>query len=66
MSKPDKFLDWRVESNFLDFKDFLEKKTYAPGEVIIQEGEVGNSYYMLDSGVAKVWKNVDGEEKFKV
>jgi adenylate cyclase len=63
MSKPDKFLDWRVESNFLDFKDFLEKKTYAPGEVIIQEGEVGNSYYMLDSGVAKVWKNVDGEEK---
>ncbi|WCL48693.1 adenylate/guanylate cyclase domain-containing protein [Leptospira sp. GIMC2001] len=57
-----KILDWRKESNLLDFKDFLEKLHFAPGEVIIREGEIGDSYFMLDSGTVHVWKNVDGNE----
>jgi len=63
MTNKDRILDWRSESNLLDFKDFLDKITFQPGETIIQEGEVGNSYYMLESGTAKVWKEVDGNEK---
>jgi len=63
MTNKDRILDWRSESNLLDFKDFLDKITFKPGEAIIHEGEVGNSYYMLESGSAKVWKDVDGNEK---
>jgi class 3 adenylate cyclase len=63
MTNKDRILDWRSESNLLDFKDFLDKITFKPGEAIIHEGEVGNSYYMLESGTAKVWKDVDGNEK---
>jgi class 3 adenylate cyclase len=54
MTNKDRILDWRSESNLLDFKDFLDKITFKPGEAIIHEGEVGNSI---------VWKDVDGNEK---
>lgn len=56
-------LDWRKESNLSDFKDYLEFLEFQPGETIIQEGDIGDSYYMMDSGTAHVWKNVEGQEK---
>lgn len=57
-----KVLDWRLESNLLDFKDYLELLEFQPGETIISEGDVGDSYYMLESGTAHVWKRVDDRE----
>jgi class 3 adenylate cyclase len=58
-----KSLDWRLESNLMDFQEHLEKLHFSPGEKIIQEGEIGNSYYMIESGNLRVWKDVDGKEK---
>jgi cAMP-dependent protein kinase regulator len=36
--------------------DALETKKYPPGTVIIQEGDVGESFYILESGDAEVFK----------
>jgi cAMP-dependent protein kinase regulator len=36
--------------------DALETKKYPPGTTIIQEGDVGESFYILESGDAEVYK----------
>ncbi|EOA87965.1 hypothetical protein ACJQWK_09074 [Exserohilum turcicum] len=36
--------------------DALETKKYPPGTVIIQEGDVGESFFLLESGEAHVFK----------
>ncbi|KAF2848446.1 camp-dependent protein kinase-like protein regulatory subunit [Plenodomus tracheiphilus IPT5] len=36
--------------------DALETKKYPPGSTIIQEGDVGESFYLLESGDAQVFK----------
>ncbi|KAF1917715.1 camp-dependent protein kinase regulatory subunit [Ampelomyces quisqualis] len=36
--------------------DALETKKYPPGTTIIQEGDVGESFYILESGDAEVFK----------
>ena len=36
--------------------DALETKKYPPGSTIIQEGDVGESFYLLESGEAQVFK----------
>jgi cAMP-dependent protein kinase regulator len=36
--------------------DALETKKYPPGSTIIQEGDVGESFYILESGEAEVFK----------
>ncbi|KAH7412001.1 cyclic nucleotide-binding-like protein [Phaeosphaeria sp. MPI-PUGE-AT-0046c] len=36
--------------------DALETKKYPPGTIIIQEGDVGESFYILESGEAEVFK----------
>ena len=41
--------------------DALETKKFPPGTTIIQEGDVGESFYILESGEAKVYKR--GVEK---
>jgi len=38
----------------------LSKKTYMPGEIIIQQGQQGEHFYMIDHGVAKVLVEKDG------
>ncbi|KAF9728814.1 hypothetical protein PMIN06_002498 [Paraphaeosphaeria minitans] len=41
--------------------DALETKKFPPGTHIIKEGDVGESFYILESGVAEVYKR--GNEK---
>ncbi|KAH7551840.1 camp-dependent protein kinase A regulatory subunit [Bipolaris maydis] len=41
--------------------DALETKKYPPGTTIIQEGDVGESFFLLESGEAEVFKRgIDG------
>lgn len=56
-------MDWRKESNLAEFKDYLEELHFKPNEVLIREGEIGDSYFMMDSGLARVWKDIDGRER---
>jgi cAMP-dependent protein kinase regulator len=40
--------------------DALESKTYQPGETIISEGEPGDEFFLVESGVAIVEKSGSG------
>ena len=37
--------------------DALEMKKYRPGDTIIQEDDIGEEFYLLESGTAAVYKN---------
>jgi hypothetical protein len=39
----------------------LEKCDYIQGDVIIKEGHVGDSFYILEEGVVEITKRKDGE-----
>jgi serine/threonine-protein kinase len=41
----------------------LPRKTFAPGEVIIHEGEVGDAAYMIVSGSCRAFRAVDGGQE---
>ncbi|KAJ3285663.1 hypothetical protein HDU79_007186 [Rhizoclosmatium sp. JEL0117] len=43
--------------------DALESRTYTDGEVVIQQGDVGDQFYIIESGEASVSKTEDGVEK---
>jgi len=40
----------------------VQKKTYKKGETILREGEVGNSFFVICSGFAKVFTNLSDKE----
>lgn len=46
----------------------LDEETFAKGECIVRQGEVGHTFYILQKGEISVFKkeeetSVDGEEK---
>jgi serine/threonine-protein kinase len=41
----------------------LPSKSYAPGEVIIREGDVGDAAYMIASGTCRAYRTVDGRQE---
>lgn len=43
--------------------DVLESVSYAPGDVIIKQGDVGESFYIIESGEVEVTKMVEGKEQ---
>lgn len=36
--------------------DALEPRSYAPGEEVVQQGQAGDEFYLIESGVAEVDK----------
>lgn len=40
--------------------DALESRTFQPGEVVIEEGEAGDEFYLIESGDAEVSKQSSG------
>lgn len=46
--------------------DAMFERTYAPGEVIIQQGDEGDNFYVVDYGVCDVIKDVGNGVKQKV
>jgi serine/threonine-protein kinase len=42
---------------------YLPRKAFAPGEIIIQEGEVGNTAYMIVSGRCRAFRTVEGRRE---
>ncbi|KAI4147394.1 MAG: hypothetical protein LQ340_005571 [Diploschistes diacapsis] len=45
--------------------DALETQRFEPGNQIIREGDKGESFYILESGTASVYKHVTGSEVLK-
>jgi len=41
----------------------LRKETYEPGAVIIRQGEIGETFYVIESGRVQVSVTKDGEER---
>jgi putative peptide zinc metalloprotease protein len=41
----------------------LQEETYEPGAVIIRQGEIGETFYVIESGRVQVSVEQDGEEK---
>jgi len=41
----------------------LPTKTFAPGDVVIREGDVGDAAYMIASGTCRAFRTVDGREE---
>ena len=45
--------------------DALDTKKYAPGETIIEEGAIGEHFFLLESGEAEVYKKESGDKVLK-
>jgi cAMP-dependent protein kinase regulator len=43
--------------------DALNSENYKAGDVIIKEGEQGNTFYILNKGEASAYKNMNGKEE---
>ncbi|MEN8216080.1 MAG: cyclic nucleotide-binding domain-containing protein [Pseudomonadota bacterium] len=43
--------------------ELLEEQSFEDGEVVFQEGDVGDRFYLILSGIAKVTKKEGGQEK---
>ncbi len=43
--------------------DAIKTESYAPGQQIIKEGEVGNIFYMIMEGEATAFKTLEGKQK---
>ena len=41
----------------------LPQKTFAPGEIIVREGDEGNEAYMIVAGRCRAYRTVDGAEE---
>jgi len=41
----------------------LPTKSFAPGEIVIREGDVGDAAYMIASGTCRAYRTVDGREE---
>lgn len=46
---------------FIELMERMEIRVMTPGEPIIIEGEVGNSFYIIASGQVRIEKHIDGE-----
>lgn len=42
--------------------DVLEPRTYNEGESVVEEGETGNEFFIIESGEATAFKRVKGED----
>ena len=45
--------------------DALDTKKYTPGETIIEEGAIGEHFFLLESGEAEVYKKESGDKVLK-
>lgn len=43
--------------------DALQAETFAKGDHIIKEGDIGDKFYMIIEGEAVAMKNIEGEQK---
>jgi serine/threonine-protein kinase len=42
---------------------YLPSRTYAPGEIVLREGDVGDAAYMIVSGSCRAYRSVDEREE---
>ncbi len=48
---------------FYKSHELFEVETYEPGDVIIRQGDPGDSAYFIHSGQVEVWREEDGRSK---
>ena len=48
---------------FLRGGQHLPSRTFAPGELVIREGDMGDAAYMIASGNCRAFRTVDGQEE---
>ncbi|XP_075000814.1 cGMP-dependent protein kinase 1-like [Calonectris borealis] len=51
------------DSHLSKLLDAMEECTFAPGHVIIHEGDEGENFYIILKGEVRVTRRVDGQEK---
>ena len=51
---------WRPERVQMSGTEILERRFFTKGAVILQEGEPGNSAFLIQSGVVRVYADNDG------
>ncbi|XP_010564215.1 PREDICTED: cGMP-dependent protein kinase 1-like [Haliaeetus leucocephalus] len=51
------------DSHLCKLLDAMEECTFAPGHVIIHEGDEGQNFYIILKGEVRVSRRVDGQEK---
>ncbi|ELR19474.1 cyclic nucleotidebinding domain containing protein [Acanthamoeba castellanii str. Neff] len=42
--------------------DAMFEVRYGPGDTIINQGDEGDNFYVVESGTCEVWKSIDGNE----
>lgn len=40
----------------------IDRRQYEAGDIIVREGEIGTSFYLIEEGVVEVFRNKDGNE----
>ena len=55
-------MDWLKDSEFDELRDLFTARTYKKGELVIKEGDTGDSFFMLEQGRLRAWKYIDRDQ----
>ena len=57
------FLFWFLQEQLSEVLDAMFEKKVQPGDHVIDQGDDGDNFYVIDSGVYEIYVKIDGKDK---
>ena len=57
------FLFWFLQEQLNEVLDAMFEKKVQPGDHVIDQGDDGDNFYVIDRGVYEIYVKIDGKDK---